>query len=83
MTAEEDEDCPSQTDIALFTLSLVTLLFLFGWFAGSNTCKSAVVGRPGFTTVISVSSGTFVSCKDKGIQQIIGQRALYFREIHE
>ena len=80
LIAKEDENHPNETYMALVTLSLVTLLFLFGWLAGSSTCKSAVVGRPGFTTVMSVSSGILVSCEDKGIRQITGQRALYFIE---
>lgn len=80
LTAKQDEDCPNQTYIALVTLSLVTLLFLFGLFSDSSTCKSAVVGRPGFTTVMRVSSGILVSCEDKGIWQITGQHALYFIE---
>lgn len=78
--AKQDGDCPNQTDVARVTLSLVTLLFLFGWFAGSSTCKSAVVGRPGFTTVMSVSSGILVSCEEKGIRHIRGQCAFYLTE---
>lgn len=62
--AKQDEDWSRQMCIALVTLSLVMLLFFFGWFAGSSTCKSAAVGRPGFTTVKSVSSGILVSCED-------------------
>lgn len=59
----------TQTHIVLVTLSLVTLLFRFGWFAGRSTCKSAVVGRPGFTTVTRLSSGILVSCRDKNMNK--------------